>query len=352
MKKAALYDPYLDTLGGGERYTMAVAYCLSRLGFQTDVFWPDENIKKELGERLGMDLEKINFLDFDLGKVSFFERLAFLRDYDFIFYLSDGSIPFLSGKKNVLHFQVPFHDLKGASFLNKVKLGKIDKIICNSKFTKKVIDKEYQVNSRVIYPPVDVKAFKPLKKENIILSVGRFTDLLHNKRQDILVNAFKKMIKDGLEDWRLIIVGGDREGKRLVNKLKKEVRNYPIEIMTNPNFSQLKRLYGKAKIFWTAAGFEIDEEKEPEKVEHFGITTVEAMSAGLVPVVIDKGGQPEIVKDDKNGLLWKGTNELIKKTLSLIEDHRQWLRLSREAEKKAEFFSQKRFCHEIKELLD
>jgi len=38
MKKAALFDPYLDTLGGGERYMMTVAYHLLRLGFQTDVF--------------------------------------------------------------------------------------------------------------------------------------------------------------------------------------------------------------------------------------------------------------------------------------------------------------------------
>ncbi|MBU4190339.1 MAG: glycosyltransferase, partial [Candidatus Thermoplasmatota archaeon] len=62
-----------------------------------------------------------------------------------------------------------------------------------------------------------------------------------------------------------------------------------------------------------AAGFGVDEEKEPEKVEHFGITTVEAAAAGCVPVVIRKGGQPEIVKEGINGLLWEKEEELIEK---------------------------------------
>lgn len=351
MKKAALFDPYLDTLGGGERYMMTVAYHLSRLGFQTDVFWPDKDIRKKLEERLGLDLSNINFVNFNPQKTNFLDKLSIFRNYDFLFYLSDGSIPFLSARKNVLHFQVPFHDIGGSSLLNRIKLRKIDKIICNSEFTKNVIDKEYKVNSIVIYPPVDVAAFKPLKKENIILSVGRFTDLLHNKRQDVLVDAFKKMMRDGLEGWQLIVAGSDQEGKSLTEKLKKEARNYPIKIITNPRFNQLKRLYRIAKIFWAAAGFDIDENEEPEKVEHFGITSVEAMSAGLVPVVINKGGQPEIVSEGQNGLLWNSVNELIKKTLSLIDNHKEWLRLSKAAQKRADYFSQKRFCHEIKELL-
>jgi len=75
------------------------------------------------------------------------------------------------------------------------------------------------------------------------------------------------------------------------------------------------------------------------------------MAAGLVPVAINKGGQPEIVSDGQNGLLWNSINELTKKTLSLINNHKEWLRLSKEAQKKADYFSQKRFCHEIKELL-
>ena len=38
--------------------------------------------------------------------------------------------------------------------------------------------------------------------------------------------------------------------------------------------------------------------------EHFGITTVEAMAAGCVPVVIDKADQREIVRHVTDGYRW------------------------------------------------
>ena len=46
--RAAIYNPYLDTLGGGERYTMAVASTLVENGFNVDVQWKDGNIKNIL----------------------------------------------------------------------------------------------------------------------------------------------------------------------------------------------------------------------------------------------------------------------------------------------------------------
>ncbi|MBM3205360.1 glycosyltransferase family 4 protein [Candidatus Shapirobacteria bacterium] len=353
MKKAAIYDPYLDTLGGGERYTLTVADCLNKNDFRVDIFWDDKSIKSKIEPRLGIKVERINFLPNIFNK-SGNEKKRILRNYDLIFFLSDGSIPFLTAKQNLLHFQVPFHGVGGKNLLNRLKLRKIKAIICNSLFTKKFIDQEYGVQGKVIYPPVNVEAFKVLKKENLILNVGRFTDLLHQKRQDVLIKAFKDLkarYPQETEDWRLILAGGDKEGGNFVKKLKTMAIGLPIQIMTNPQFNYLKRLYGQAKIFWTAAGFGIDEEKEPEKVEHFGITTVEAMAAGCVPVVIRKGGQPEIVKEGENGLLWEEEKELVEKTLSLIKKPKEILRISQKAQKSALAFSEKNFCQKLMNLI-
>ena len=44
------------------------------------------------------------------------------------------------------------------------------------------------------------------------------------------------------------------------------------------------------------------------------------MASGLVPVVISKGGIPEIVDNGVNGFLWQTTDELILKTLNLIKN--------------------------------
>lgn len=340
--RAAIHDPYLDTLGGGERYVMSVAQMLVKNGWDVDIEWKDNGIIKELEERLGLHLKGVNVIStINKGK-----------GYDLCFWLSDGSIPNLNAHRNILHFQVPFHNVGGKSLFNQLKLRKIHAIICNSRFTKKFIDKKYGVNSSVIYPPVSVNEFKPLKKENIILSVSRFSQLLQAKRQDVLVDAFKKMVNVGLTGWKLVLAGGsDVGGKEYVRNLRSEARGYPIEIIENPDFNQLKSLYGKAKIFWSASGYRIDEEKEPEKVEHFGITVVEAMAAGCAPIVTGKGGHREIVKDHIDGILWNSVNQLILATKMLITSREKLKIISENVNKKAENFSINRFENEILKLV-
>lgn len=308
--RAAIYNPYLDTLGGGERYTMTFAKVLSDSGYKVDVEWKDPEIKKKLELRFGLDLTNINFTS-DVKKG---------EDYDLCFWVSDGSIPLLHARRNFLHFQVPFHNTGGNSLINKMKFIRIDKVICNSLFTKKVIDKEFGIESIVIYPPVDTEKIKPKRKENIILSVSRFSGLLQNKSQGILVEAFKKFYDGGMKKWKLILTGGVEVGTGdYIEKLKDLSGGYPVEIIKSPDYKQIKELYGKAKIFWSASGFGEDEREHPEKVEHFGITVVEAMSAGAVPLAYNAGGYKEIITDGEDGFLWHNTEELIALTGEAIE---------------------------------
>lgn len=347
--KAGFFDPYLDTIGGGERYTLTLAEHLSQKDWDVDLFWNDPELKEKLASRLNFNLNRVNFLPIPKN---LFERWKLSRKYDLFFWLSDGSVPFLFAKKNILHFQVPFHNVGGRSFRNKLKLKKIKHVVCNSFFTKKFIDKEYGVNSQVIYPPVDITKFKPGKKENIILSVGRFSQLLQSKRQDILIEAFKKMIDEGFSGWKLILAGGtDVGGKEYFNQLKDNGRSYPIEFLDNPDFKLLQKLYSQAKIFWSASGFGVDEEKEPEKVEHFGIAIVEAMASGCVPLVVGKGGAKEIIEEGKTGYFWGSKEELSEKTFELISNPKLLQNLSKIVVKSSQKFLKERFCREFNEII-
>jgi glycosyltransferase involved in cell wall biosynthesis len=340
--KAAIYNPYLDTLGGGERYTLTFAKVLSGNGWEVDLEWKDAEIKKSLENRFGMDLTNIKIVS-DVKRGD---------GYDLCFWVSDGSIPALKARKNLLHFQVPFQNVNGRSLLNKMKLFRVSKIICNSKFTKRFIDQEYGVDSLVIYPPVDTMSIKPKRKENIILFVGRFSGLLQSKHQDILIKSFKKLVDSGLTDWKLILAGGVEVGVNgYFEELKKLSKDYLVEIISSPDFKTLKDLYGKAKIFWSASGFEVDENKNPEKVEHFGINVVEAMSAGVVPIAYNAGGHKEIIKEGVNGFLWGSTQNLLSKTKETISDKKLWGRLSREARKDSLTFSLERFGREVLSLI-
>ncbi|HEX5798193.1 MAG TPA: glycosyltransferase [Candidatus Saccharimonadales bacterium] len=93
---------------------------------------------------------------------------------------------------------------------------------------------------------------------------------------------------------------------------------YPVYFHFDCFYSELKSLFNKAFIYWHATGYGSDPDEYPEKQEHFGITTVEAMSAGCIPVVIDSAGQQETVSHAENGFLWNSKNELIKYTKKAI----------------------------------
>lgn len=337
--RAGIFNPYLDTLGGGERYTLAFAKVLVNQGWSVDLQWPEVSIKEKLQKRFGIDTSGINIVS-DIKKGN---------GYDLCFWLSDGSVPLLSARKNWLHFQVPFHNVEGRSLFNKMKFFRINQVICNSRFTKRVIDKEYGVKSIVIYPPVDTGAIKPKRKEKIILYVGRFSQLAQSKGQEILIRAFKKL---GLADWKLVLAGGVEVGVGdYLKKLKREGADYAIEFVESPSFRETVALYGKAKIFWSAAGFGVDVKENPEKVEHFGITTVEAMSAGAVPVVFKAGGQKEIVKNQINGFFWNKQNELIGLTQKLVTEKKLLTDLASKAKNSAQKFGHERFEREILKLL-
>lgn len=351
--KAGIFDPYLDTIGGGERYAMTVTEALLKRGWQVDIFWSDSSIKQKLVQKFSINIDGVNFVSYSPRVNKLLGRRATERGYDFLFYFSDGSIPFMFGKKNILHFQVPFKNVLKKTLINKLKLETIDEIVCNSIFTKNVIDRCLGVSSTVIYPPVDISAIKPLKKENLIISVGRFSQLLQGKRQDILVEAFIQMVdKQELRGWKLILAGGTEiGGKEFMEGLRKKAGYYPIEILENPPFDQLMKLYGVAKIFWTASGYDVDENRDPEKVEHFGITTVEAMAAGCVSVVQGKGGQKEIVEDGRSGFLWTTEEELISRTAEIIKSKELLNSISSEAIIRCRDFSKEKFYDKIYNLI-
>lgn len=339
--KAAIYNPYLDTLGGGELYSLAFASVLSEAGYKVDVAWKNAAIKKKLEERFGFDLSGINFVR-DIKKGD---------GYDICFWVSDGSIPLLRARKNFLHFQVPFQKVNGKTLFNKMKLFRIGKIICNSYFTKRFIDAAYGVDSIVIYPPVSVAKMKPKRKKNWILFVGRFSQLAQAKNQHILVRNFKKLYQS-FPDWELILAGGAEIGaKGYLKRLEKGIEGFPIKIVKSPSFKEIVNLYGQSKIFWSAVGFGVKEEKEPEKVEHFGITLVEAMAAGVAPVVFSAGGYKEIVTDGKDGFLWKTEGELLKKTKILIEDKGQYNNLVQNALSSCQKYNYERFISDVKKIL-
>lgn len=362
--RIGIYDPYLDDLGGGEKYMMKIAQCLSK-EHNVDVFWDEKKDLEDLKKRFLLDLRRINLVDNIFSTyTSFAKRLSVSRKYDVIIALSDGSIPFLLSKKTFLHIQQPLPS-GVLGFKSKLKLMKIKKIFCNSFYTKSYVDKSLGVDSFVLYPPVDLKP-KKRKKENIILHVGRFRvrDVVTKKfgekqgvgdykKQWFMIDTFKKLPKEEIKNWKFVLAVSVRvEDREEFEELKKTADGHPVEFIVNKNNDGLWDYYSKAKVYWHASGFGEDLDNHPEYAEHFGISTVEAMGAGAVPIVIDAGGQKEIVKEGENGYLWSTQDEFIKKTVRVAKDDALLKKLSENAKKTAKIFAGDRFCNELYKILD
>jgi glycosyltransferase involved in cell wall biosynthesis len=76
------------------------------------------------------------------------------------------------------------------------------------------------------------------------------------------------------------------------------------------------------------------------------------MSAGAVPVVINSGGQREIVKHGVNGLLWDDLQGLAENTLLLSADARLRHRLGQQARASAAKFTRAAFNEKMDRLLE
>lgn len=352
--KIALYSPYLDTAGGGEKYMLCIGECLSKNGYEVDFLIGTHlqnrdisGVVNKIKNLHNLDLSNVNFVNAPIGKgSSFFERIFFLIKYSLFIYLTDGSIFIPTAKKNLIHFQTPFKYQN--NLWKSFKMSFWNGAIYNSYFTKNIIEQSWPINGQVIYPPVDTSVFKMLPKKKLIVSVGRFFGYLKDKKQLILINAFKKLVDENkIKEWSLNLAGGMGSGdEEYVNYLKKEAKGYRINFYPNLPFDDLVRLYEESSIYWHAAGFN---EEDPVKMEHFGITTVEAMAGGCIPVVINKGGQVEIVEDED--FLWETIDDLKSKTLELINNPKKMEYFANKARKRAQDFSKEKFIKEILRLV-
>ncbi len=355
--KIGIFDPYLNDLGGGEKYMMTIAECLSDK-HEVFVFWDNKEDVDELKNRFSLNLDKVALVkNIFSPKVSQLKRFFETRKYDAIIFLSDGSFPFSLSKKLFVHLQQPLEGINASSWKDTVKLRRITKVFYNSEYTKSFNDKRLPgISDVVIYPPVKLLA-KNITKDNLILHVGRFrvknVGVEDYKKQGTMIGAFKKMIDEGLKDWKFVIAASvKKEDEGKFSQLREIAHGYPIEFLVNKSNDELWNTYNKAKIYWHASGFGEDLQKHPEFAEHFGISTVEAMGAGAIPVVINQGGQKEIVTEGRNGFLWNTITELQVKTKKLINNEKFLNDMADEARIRAKDFSKEKFCQKIKQLVE
>ena len=235
-------------------------------------------------------------------------------------------------------------------------LGAYDTVLANSEYTAGWISRLWRTKADVLHPPIQVDRLHPAQtRERTVLSVGRFfaPGLGHAKRQLEMVQFFGHMVRHGqLEGWTMHVVGGCEDSQLpYLESVREAAAGLPVEIHANAPRPTVERLMSTASIFWSATGFGEDEERSPWTHEHFGMTTAEAMAGGCVPIVIDRAGQREIVRDGVDGFRWDTPDQLAERTRQVAADEALRARLARSAVRRAQRYSDEAFADRWRDIV-
>ena len=312
--KVALYNPYLETLGGGEKHILSIIQVFAEMGAEIYIFW-DKKLNDEIEDRFSFDfIKNVRWLPNIFKKPNAIEVFKTLKVFDYFFYVTDGSYFASSAKKNFIFAMVPEYRLYDLNLINKLKLWNY-KFISNSPFTTSWLNR-WGIRPITIPPYINIPLTNDYKKEKIILSVGRFFPHLHSKNHEKIIDTYLLLKKKSklFSDYSLVLAGGvKKEDEIYFNKLKSSFNDTSILFKSNLSFKELNNLYKTSNYFWHFTGFNIDENISPEKVEHFGIAPFEAMTYEDIVFCYNAGGPKMIVKDNETGFLFNSEAEVISK---------------------------------------
>lgn len=307
--KACLFFRDINALGGQANVAVSMLRSLAQSGFETTLLCRRKvnyNFMREnFGANVRVDRQVVlrpwpsffrTYYEFSIPRISKFFCGIVINSYTSDI-LPCADITYVHYPKSILireKMKSPFWKCyykayevieASSSFSRSKKV-----VLANSYFTADAVEKEFHVKPLVLYPPVDLRLFgrgAEKKKENLIVTVSRFSS---EKGLEKIPEIAKNV------DARFVILGSvfDVESYRKVLRLIRE-NNVSDRVKVCPDApTDVKiRLLQQAKIYLHTT-----------PIEHFGISIVEGMGAGCIPIVSDSGGPREFVPDR-----WRYRNE-------------------------------------------
>ncbi len=369
--KILFYDWALHNLGGGQKFDCKIIEHLSKK-HDVDILTLFPIDIKKIEQAYNVDFSRIkrviSLYDKNNGNSSKLHLFSYKKvseiskNYDLFFNADAHETVNPKARHNIMycHFFEPKIYRKANNIIDFFKLAFVYlfktfagnysrkyKIYCNSNYTKFWLKRLWKVDSKIIYPPIDIPKTISKNKKNIILSTGRLTP---DKNYEFVIDCFKKVYNEN-KNYECIICGIKYE-EEYYQKLLRLSRGYPIKIITNLTDKELNEIYDKAKIFVQAKGLNINEKKYPGLLEHFGMAAAEAMAHGCIPIVLNKGGYRETVEDKKTGFLFNNREEAISNLSFLMKNEKERRKMEKDARKRAKLFSLERMQKQIDEAIN
>jgi len=316
--RVGVFHPSLDMCGGAELVALIVANTLVKNGYEVELFINKEIDQKKtseiLGERLAPSVKVVvnpSFLQ-PRGVFDIYSRmlrsLAFKSKCDILLdTYSNDVFPWT----NICYFHFPFlnrynyqpyfpylkrahlRQVLGVPYVffqkNITKYnGKL--LLANSYFTAEAIKEFSGLSTKVLYPPVPSTFFSKdsmdLDEEthkNLVVTVSRFGP-------DKGLETIPQIASLTDKNTHFLVIGllHDRSVlQSVLSCIKKLCLNDRVEVLTNVSRQNMKTILKNAKIYLHTTAR-----------EHFGISIVEAMAMGCLPIVHNSGGVKEYVPEN------------------------------------------------------
>ncbi|CAI5726061.1 unnamed protein product [Peronospora destructor] len=200
-----------------------------------------------------------------------------------------------------------------------------DVVMVNSTWTYNHIKQLWGKTPTIVYPPCGAMReyvdFDLDDREPIALSVSQFrpekNQFLQLEAFHVLLTKHAEQMKTKYHDFRLVLLGSCRntDDEARVETLKEQAEAlgiaHRVDFVVNASFAELKRYLAKSSIgIHTMYN------------EHFGISNVEMMAAGMLIVANNSGGPKADIVKPKTGCLALTAEEYASKMLSLLEKSR------------------------------
>ncbi|UCD14102.1 MAG: glycosyltransferase family 4 protein [Thermoplasmatales archaeon] len=207
--------------------------------------------------------------------------------------------------------------------IEKEGMEKADKIIAVSHFTKRVIVEKYGINPDKI--TVVHNAVYPIgesEKKKIVLFLGRLTI---QKGPEFFLKAAKKVLKH--EDTRFVVAGvGDMLPDLISQAINLGISNRVI-FTGKLTEEEVKHIYKISSIYVM-----------PSVSEPFGITALEAISAGTPTIVSKTAGVSEVFRNCLKVDFWD-TDEMANKIIALLRYDALRKTMSEQSKQEIELFT-------------
>ena len=219
-----------------------------------------------------------------------------------------------------------------AYYRNRVR--RVEILLSVSDFTRGFVAKKWERDSKTVYPPCPVEDYSEFtnvkSRENLVVTIGR---IVPEKRFHLFIELARIVPKT-----RFVAIGSlSDETSAYYDQLKKSAPEN-VSFILSP-LRKVRDILGRAMAYVHCA-----------ENEHFGITIVEAMAAGCVPIVHDSGGPREIVTSDV-GFRWSNLSVAARQIVMLAENDSLRRELSAAASVRARQFRPEVFESEMTRIL-